>query len=574
MQLRVLRMPFSYLMVIVVLIICITSSGCSAVFDLNTEDIEVIDYRRSLTGLWYSPEGFYVNSGEEGVVVIGAWNYSQPSNYTGLDPADALLPFVHGLDGKLYWPTLARDNERTELRVYDAQSLELVRDIAAQNGRGFFSPEMFMVWNYSKPPTIPGRVVLSTLGRPLQQEYIPARNVAANERTDALISFDPDAMPRKLLVIRPRPPDRLVRIELDWPVGAGMRRSYYGLQFGYNADLDSLFYHDEKGELWIYPLEAGPPINLGLVEIVQEGRDNILYVDDQKRLFIYSMRHQTSVSLGITRDMFGFENYFVLRSRWLLACGSQGLFSLSLEPFASPIPLRQLDVHECRDVLELDEHRVRYRARIYSESADTGQRGAGLVEYTAPLDGSESPEPVSTADLPREGIFEIARCGNGLRAYSINVKKPNPYTRQFGDGWVNGWRFSEEAYEVAFSRDCRRIRWKEHRDSKGVGEIFSAEIMSNTRLRLARNADSFSELSDGRVLTRSNLIGLVDEVRYLLIDEDARQAYWLLDGSVHAVMAKLIAPLNELLLALPYEDNLEDHADVRTWVRLPVPPRQ
>src|SRR5262249_23953729 len=123
-----------------------------------------------------------------------------------------------------------------------------------------------------------------------------------------------------------------------------------------------------------------------------------------------------------------------------------------------------------------------------------------------------------------------ARCANGLRASWMNINVEGN-GRWSGDGWIADWRFSEKAYEISFSADCRRVRWKEQADSAGVGVLLSATIPNGVPLRLGRNVGTFAEQPDGRLLVHSNLVGLPEAERLLLVDEDAKVAHWLLDGT-------------------------------------------
>lgn len=553
--------------------------GCSAIFDLEAVDAELVDVRADLMQLWQLPPNFMPFISANYNALFNSEDQSPSRTIRTSEPTAGLAPYVRGLDGELYFPARDFSHSPSAVRVYRVPSGE-PSDEFFISGNALLplildKPPLIMSLEPPTPPRAAGRVVLYRLGATPLQETIPATHswVQGTGGSKAVMSSDPDAKPRFVQVIRHRPPDQLLRTQHALPSNLELMPKQLRDPIRYDPTSDALFYVTEDGHLWGLPIATDTPVDLGVRSRLVTLPDLIVLLNAERRLSVYSWSLRQAFDLPLTLPLPA-ASWRVEASRpWLVLCMARGVFTIDLGRLPDSPTVQQLDDRSCSRIQQLTTERVNYLlgpAELGEFFAGDPESDRSVRQFSAPLDGSQPTEEVfSTGPLTSQPLT-LARCSNGLRAYNMNRQGTSDVTRQ--DAWINGWRFSEDAGEVRFSRDCQRVRWIEHPQVGGIGELFSAEIGSGPRLRLARNVREFYELGDGRVLTLANRHGLANEARLILLDEAERRGYWLLDQTETIFAVRHIAPALELLVQTRYRLSSSSALNLR-YARLPIPPR-
>lgn len=120
---------------------------------------------------------------------------------------------------------------------------------------------------------------------------------------------------------------------------------------------------------------------------------------------------------------------------------------------------------------------------------------------------------------------------------------PITYGAGIGDGWIGDWRFMNRGRRPTYSIDAgdpasaerARIRWQENAArSDNSGELMSARLAARDGERpllLAKNVRQWLETRPGRLYTISNAAGRGVYNRMIVIDEDQREARWVIDSA-------------------------------------------
>ena len=196
------------------------------------------------------------------------------------------------------------------------------------------------------------------------------------------------------------------------------------------------------------------------------------------------------------------------RNPSVIACGPNGLVRVPIDGSARTM----LDATPCQpDVLVLALQKVYY------------MRDGAL--YTVPELGG-TPQPIATSSLAQ-------LLGIGPDGSVIYSKDPSLlYGAGIGDGWIGNTQYMTRGRRPTWSSDGRRLRWLESAArSDGSGELVSALLPAPTSTLLAHNVRQFQELTPSRTLAISNSAGRGVYNRLILIDEDAQQAYWVVDSA-------------------------------------------
>ncbi len=200
------------------------------------------------------------------------------------------------------------------------------------------------------------------------------------------------------------------------------------------------------------------------------------------------------------------------RARSLFFCGKRGLMRLSLPSLDS----QTVDATACNPaILRVVSGTVLYL------------REDGLYE----LDNTLLPQRRLAGS-----IGQLLAVGPG-RALVHSTDPPLTYGAGIGDGWLGAWRFMNRGRRPTWSIETEptRMRWLENAArSDSSGELMSARIAAQDSERpmlLAKNVRQWLEVTPGRVLAISNAAGRGVYNRLILIDENAREARWVLDSA-------------------------------------------
>ena len=353
---------------------------------------------------------------------------------------------------------------------------------------------------------------------------------------------------------------------MEIPVAADAKNSVCG-GLVYDETAELLWFVSDSKHLWLLPLSTGVAVDLGEATISKLLPELVIYEDHEQRLFAYSLAERRSIPLGVTLSA-EFQMKVYADSQWLLTCGENGLYSVALTELRTRVVSHLLDARACEDFFNITDGQLTYESSVvFTYFNDESALRAQRVKFRVPLDGSAAPQLVESLERLGMPPFGLARCKNGLRAYALNQGETN--YAEWSDAWINGWRFSTAASEVAFSEDCRRVRWKERSSKDGIGELYSALIGSDKRLRLGRNAGRYFELPDGRVLAQINIVGTPPNTDLVLIDEEARLAHWLLDNTWKVYAAQPLPQLGSLFVALINDGAVSGNR----YLLLPLPRR-
>lgn len=223
----------------------------------------------------------------------------------------------------------------------------------------------------------------------------------------------------------------------------------------------------------------------------------------------------------------------------VVSCGAQGLRKFPLDG-SGPV---LLDGTPCQaDLLRTVDDLVLYR------------RDDAL--YAVPEQGGP---PRKLRDAP---IGQILAIGPNL---SILYSKDPAlrYGPGIGDGYLGDALQFERGRRPAWSTDGTRLRWLgEAARSDGGGQFTSRVLPDGEPLFLANNVRQFLDVGPGRVLAISNAAGRGLYNRLILVDEEAREARWVVNS------ARAFTPIpdtNEVLVSIV---NGQIGYDVR---RVPIP---
>lgn len=548
--------------------------SCSAVFDLAAVEVELVDVRRDINALWHVPEGSSPWISAPLSLAFYADDSSARDYY--LPPDDPLWPYIQGFDGQLYFPLTRRNSGAFQYQLYRIPAGDLASQYAlpwsVDRVLAQSAPPVLLTLEAAMRPAVDRRAVLQRFGSTPLVEWVAAERWVANpSELGAVLSWEQEERPRTLQIIRHVPPDQLRRTEHRFPDEVLSQPQKFRQRFLYSATIDSVFYYGRDSHLFALSIEDDRTIDLGERTLVTTLPGLIVLSDRSKQLSVYVIEQAQRFELGRATAT-SIEAALSADRRWLLLCGEEGLLSIPLSSLSAGTTGQTLDERRCDRIASSAPLYVDYfvgQRSIDQGSYSNPSRDPGLLQFRARLDGSEAPERLPGALPLQPQPFELATCHNGLRAYAMNRRMSSEPASS--DAWVSGWRFSEDAGEVRFSGDCRRVRWIEHPQDGGLGELFSAEIGRGPRLRLGRSVRQFYELSDGRVLTLANRSGDAAGARLLLIDDAARQAYWLLDQSEPIYRLRHMAAQNELLLQSQHLP-LGSTSPLQRLSRLPLPP--
>jgi hypothetical protein len=520
--------------------------GCSATFDSDADDVRISGQPFDPAAL-FSVSGFRLRDGTRSVRL------------------------QRGRDGAL-WMTAQRTTAPVELHLFRMEPPRTHLSFRAGSLAEWRERGLYTLVDIPKPPTTAGTLRFIPVGGEPQEEVLPAGFVLHKIRQGAPFLSNAPADPRQVLILRYREGERAERFSFPWPQDKkGMNLHIEGPAVGG----EYLVYHGEDFRLRVRRLATGEETQLASYYYWGVAVDKLLY-EGTDGLSIYDPRERQGYRLGLkihwldpSRELIASALHNVV-----IGCSDQGLRALDLRTPPSPSPMRLLDSRWCSGAQLITDDHVRY----YS----------GRIAQELPLDE----QFVEPPPLPADQV-ERARCRSGLRVHTQSAAvTPEPGIDRLGldfridptdghDAWIGGWRFSERAYEVTLSADCRRVRWKERADRPGGrGELFSASISQGPggrRLRLGRNVGFYRELQDGRVVVSDNLLVPGVQNRVLLIDEDRREARLLLDSVPWLRGAEQVPDGGGLLLEVHETERADvlvtyDESAIRL-VHIPVPPR-
>ncbi len=246
-----------------------------------------------------------------------------------------------------------------------------------------------------------------------------------------------------------------------------------------------------------------------------EPRGDVFFTQDaDDQLLAYSTTRKTEWPLG----MFDRDVIIDSRARALYFCGMRGLARLLLATGTA----QTLDSAACNPaILRLSSGGILYL------------RHDGLIEL------SESGIARLLVPAPVGQLLAIGP--GGVPVYSSDP--PLTYGAGIGDGWLGDWRFMNRGRRPTFSIDAAtpdsseraRIRWLENAArSDNSGELMSARLVARDRerpLMLAKNVRQWLEVRPGSLLAISNAAGRGVYNRLIFIDEEQRQARWVIDSA-------------------------------------------
>lgn len=546
--------------------------GCSAVFD-STADVTLVDLHRPWESLWQLS-----SETRPRPTIIPTARFDK-SGTPGFDLdtefAQPLSPYVRGYDGQIYMRVdqYSEDGSNRTLLLYRVPAGDVAERHAIPHGEHASASlgALPLHWLLSAPEddTQEGSVVLLRYGTtPLSVSIPAASRYDAHE--GVLFSWPrTDWPPRTMHVVRFLPPDRLAQADLTWAAETKLVPGFLGAAFAIDRENDSFFYVTADDHMWAWPYERGPAADLGLFTAWLTVPGVYLMLRQGGSMDGYAIAQGVHFPLPWVIDPTSLGSAKRI-SDWVAVCRKEGLFSIDLSPLPALPITRVIDPRPCSALSTREGGIAHYYVNSSRDGGDVNAYDPAnisvLTQYSAPLDGNAPPTLIPSTRPLASRPFELARCEDGLRAYSMEMTSGEHARR---DGWVGDYRFSDDVSDAQFSRDCSRIRWRE---PVGAGSyaLYSAALPRGPRLRLARNVGAYFEQPDGRILTQSNRTGFPDQTRLLLVDERSRTAYWLLDDVAPVVSARMVAPMNELLVnALVPTNRL---GSVSIWARLPLPP--
>ena len=265
------------------------------------------------------------------------------------------------------------------------------------------------------------------------------------------------------------------------------------------------------------PMPAGvdPKLPFEKGRFFFEPRGEYFFTQDaEDQLVVHSTRRMADHALGT------FDRDVILdsKNRVLYFCGMRGLVRLPI----TTLDPQMLDSSPCSpSILRLSADGVLYlRADGVREQSESGTNRLLI------------PAPVGQ-------LYGLSPAGEPL--YSSDP--PLTYGAGIGDGWLGDWRFMNRGRRPTFSIDAgdpksadrARIRWQENAArSDNSGELMSARLIareSERPLLLAKNVRQFLEVRPGKILAISNAAGRGIYNRMILIDEDQREARWVIDSA-------------------------------------------
>jgi hypothetical protein len=258
------------------------------------------------------------------------------------------------------------------------------------------------------------------------------------------------------------------------------------------------------------PAEVDPKLAFDKGRFFFDSRGEVFFAQDGEGLLV---AHRTTAEVDRALGAFDRDSVQDSRSRTVVFCGKRGLVRLSLPALTS----QTLDPSPCNpSILRSVSGSILYL------------REDGVYE----VDDKSPPQRRLAAP-----VGQLLAVGPG-RALAYSTDPPLTYGAGIGDGWLGSWRFMNRGRRPTWSihgaPDAVRLRWMENAArSDGSGELLSARIAaaeSERPLLLARNVRQWLEVAPGRVLAVSNAAGRGVYNRLILIDEDRREARWVLDS--------------------------------------------
>ncbi len=257
------------------------------------------------------------------------------------------------------------------------------------------------------------------------------------------------------------------------------------------------------------PAEVDPKLAFDKGRFFFDSRGEQFFAQDAEGQLV---AHRTTAEVNRALGTFDRDVVQDSRTRSLFFCGKRGLVRLSV----TSLTAQTLDSSPCvPTVLRIVSGSVLYlREDGLYEVSDTGPPQRRL------------PAPVG----------QLLAVGPG-RALVYSSDPPLTYGAGIGDGWLGGWRFMNRGRRPTWSIDAEgsRMRWLENAArSDSTGELMSARIAaadSERPLLLAKNVRQWLEVSPGRILAVSNAAGRGVYNRLIQIDENQREARWVLDSA-------------------------------------------
>ena len=374
-----------------------------------------------------------------------------------------------------------------------------------------------------------GRATRFRLGGAPSDLPLPAGDVHLQLSANTVVSWSDDKTPAALHLTRWQPDDSVQAVSTPWPPAIDGRQLAKVTILGERAQLVAYTLNSQQTTLQL--VSDGSTFDLGMGGLNRwvESQGYVIYTDGEGKLRVYFVDIKKDlpldIALGRTDDYLAVAAARV--SSGFVVCNQSGLVAVDLDVGKGMIagPPRLLDPAPCAGVY-LDS------SRITSDVIQYFTIGTDFHAYRVPFDGSAAPElmPGPPPTMVPEGGRVLNTCGREV-AYTLTPLSAD--TNPGSDGWVRGWRFTQQGWGVLFSNDCRRVRWFEHAESADFpSEFLSAGVEYGAITRLARSVAANQELPDGRLLVNAGVYPGGSSARLELIDEDLGEAQLLLDSGL------------------------------------------
>ncbi len=374
-----------------------------------------------------------------------------------------------------------------------------------------------------------GRATRFRLGSAPSELPLPAGDVHLQLSANTVVSWSDDATPAALHLARWQPDDSVQASSTPWPPAVDGRQLARVTVLGERSLLLAYTLNSQQTTLQLVSDGSTFDLGMGVLNRWVEAQGYVIYTDGQGKLRVYFVDLKKDLPLDIVLGRT--DDYLAIvaarvRSGFIV-CNQSGLLAVDLDVGKGMLagPPRLLDPAPCASAY-LDSN------RITSDVIQYFTIGTDFHAYRVPFDGSTTPElmPGAPPTMVPEGGRVLNTCG---REVAYTLTPPSTETNPGSDGWVRGWRFTQQGWGVLFSNDCRRVRWFEHAESVDFpSELLSAGVDYGAITLLARSVAANQELPDGRLLVNAGVYPGGSTARLELIDEDLGEAQLLLDSGL------------------------------------------
>lgn len=232
--------------------------------------------------------------------------------------------------------------------------------------------------------------------------------------------------------------------------------------------------------------------------------EQLITQDPDGKLVAHASRQERDLVLGVSDP----DIIWGGSKEALISCGMQGLRRFPLDGTGPVV----LDGAPCQsDLLRTTDELILYR-REGALYAVPERGGSPLKLRDAPIGQTLAVGPNLSILYSRD---EALRYGAGI-----------------GDGYLGDALQFERGRRPTWSSDGTRLRWLgDAARSDGGGELTSKLLPDGESLLLAHNVRQYLEVAPGRVLAVSNAAGRGLYNRLILIDEQAREARWVVSSA-------------------------------------------